>query len=151
MIPLTRASCPLHALLVGLALLGCNHAPGPLTPADLTVAGVSVDQDSAVLYRVLGSSSGTDPSDLRYGNVSFFLRDGAIAIISVTGPGYATARGLQVGDKAERVLSLYQPCYADSAFVQICYPTDDFDPRAITVSLASGHVTRFNVGRILEP
>jgi hypothetical protein len=35
--------------------------------------------------------------------------------------------------------------------VQICYNPDDFDERAVTVALAGGHVTRINIGRIIEP
>jgi hypothetical protein len=71
-------------------------------------------------------------------------------VLSITGRSRATARGLTVGDPVALATRLYDPCFADTTLVQICY-SSDFDDRAVIAQAAGGRITRVNVGRILEP
>ena len=137
-------------LLASASVLHAQEAK-PLKPADLSLPGVAIDDDSAALRHRLGAPTTIDSTGWHYQDLGVFLVGGKVAILSITGPSRPTHRGLRVGDPAARATSLYRPCFADSTFVQICYNPDDFDERAVTVVLAGGRVARINIGRIIEP
>jgi hypothetical protein len=77
--------------------------------------------------------------------------NGKVSILSLLGPGRQTARGLRVGDRAERARRLYDPCYADSAIVQVCFSREGSDPRTVIAQIAEERVKRLDIGRIIEP
>jgi hypothetical protein len=138
-------------LTAGAILLLLSQGPTPLGARDLTVASVVVDSDTATVLESLGRPPRTDSTGWHYGDLHVFFRDGRVAIVSLTGAAHATARGLRVGDPVERVRQLYRSCFDDATLYQICWPAEDFDERAITISLRAGRVHRINVGRIMRP
>jgi hypothetical protein len=143
---------PSFAIL--LVILGCGRQasqPAPLTSADLSVAGISIDDDSASVLRVLGAPTGRDSSIWRYADLQVLFTKGKVTILSILGPAQQTQRGLRVGDGAARALRLYDPCYADSLLVQVCFNPSDFDARAVIAQLDRERVKRIDVGRIIEP
>jgi hypothetical protein len=150
-IPQTSFPIIVTTLLLATATAADGQQPAPLATGDLRVSGVAVDDDSGVVRRRLGAPMSVDTSGWHYPDLQVFLKAGKVAILSITGPSRATRRGLRVGDSATRAQTLYRPCYADSLIIQVCYNTDDFDERAVTAALRSGHVSRINVGRIIEP
>ena len=122
----------------------------PLVLADLRVSGVAVDDDSASVRRRLGTPVGVDANALHYPDLDVVLKDGKVAILSITGPSRATRRGLRVGVAAEAATRLYRPCHGDSTLVQICYNAPRFDERVVLVAVADGHVSRIDIGRIIH-
>ena len=145
----TRAAVFAFALMIG-----CRRPPAqarPLTSADLSVAGISVDEDSTSVLRALGTPVGRDSSVWRYADLQVVLNHGKVSILSILGPTRETQRGLRVGDSAHRALALYRPCYADSVLVQVCFNPADFDARAVIAQLDGDRVKRIDVGRIIEP
>lgn len=136
-----------------LALAGALHAQEakPLKLADLSVAGITVDEDSGAVRRHLGTPTVIDSAGWQYPDLSIIWKAGKVRILSLGGPSRSTRRGLRVGDSASRAVSLYSPCHADSTLVQVCFNPDDFDERAVIAITAGGRVTRINVGRIIEP
>ena len=142
------------ALLAFLLSAACRRPapePSPLTPADLSVAGVSVDDDSAAVLLVLGAPISRDSSTWRYTDLQVEISHGKVSILSILGPTRQTQRGLRVGDSADRARRLYDPCYSDSVVVQVCFNQTDFDARAVIAQLNGGRVKRIGVGRIIEP
>ena len=133
--------------------VGCRSAAesGALTPADLSVAGISVDDDSAAVLRVLGTPISRDSTIWRYDDLQIVINKGKVSILSLLGPARRTQRGLRVGDAADRARRLYHPCYSDSILVQVCFNPTDFDARAVIVRLDGDRVKRISVGRIIEP
>ena len=153
-----RLACRTFAVSLGLAVAGprlvlSQHGPEPaqLRVADLAVGTIRVDEDSGSVRLRLGPPTAIDSTVWRYPGLQVYLKNGKVAIIALTDSLYATARGLRVGDNLGRVRSLYRSCYANSLLYQVCWPTEDFDERAITIELRRGRVVRINVGRILEP
>jgi len=135
-------------------MIGCRRPSveaGPLTSADLSVAGISVDEDSVSVLRALGTPIGRDSSVWRYADMQVVFNDGKVSILSILGPARETQRGLRVGDSADRARQLYRPCYADSVLVQVCFNPTDFDARAVIAQLDGDRVKRIDVGRIIEP
>jgi hypothetical protein len=123
-----------------------------LAAADLVVAGVTIDADSATVRRVLGAPSRATRTGWQYPDLLVSFKRGKVSILSLTGPSHRTSCGLRVGDPAGRVRTLYRSCIEGaSSLYTACWTTEDFDERAITISLHNGHVVRINVGRILEP
>ena len=122
----------------------------PLVLADLRVSGVAVDDDSASVRRRLGTPVRVDANVLHYPDLDVVLKDGKVAILSITGPSRATRRGLQVGAAAEVAARLYRPCHADSTLVQICYNAPRFDERVVLVAVGDGRVSRIDIGRIIH-
>ena len=122
----------------------------PLVLADLRVSGVAVDDDSASVRQRLGTPVRVDANVLHYPDLDVVLKDGKVAILSITGPSRATRRGLQVGAAAEVAARLYRPCHADSTLVQICYNAPRFDERVLLVVVADGRVSRIDIGRIIH-
>ena len=122
----------------------------PLVLADLRVSGVAVDDDSASVRRRLDTPVRVDANVLHYPDLDVVLKDGKVAILSITGPSRATRRGLRVGVAAEAAARLYRPCHADSTLVQICYNAPRFDERVLLVVVADGRVSRIDIGRIIH-
>ncbi len=145
-----RAILLVSAMLAPISGLRAQQAQ-PLKAADLSIAGISVDEDSASVRRHLGSPAAIDSAGWHYQDLQVFLVAGKVAILSITGPSRQTHRGLRVGDPLSRAVSVYRPCVADSTIVQICFRTDDFDERAVIATIVNGHVSRISVGRIIEP
>jgi hypothetical protein len=141
----------LMAALLALASVLHGQEPKALKPADLSVSGIAVDDDSAVVRRHLGAPTSMDSTGWHYRDLDLSLAGGKVRILSIRGPSRPTQRGLRVGDAATRALSLYRPCFADSTIVQICYNPADFDERAVIVLVADGRVTTINIGRIIQP
>jgi hypothetical protein len=124
---------------------------GDLTPADLSAAGISVDDDSASVLRVLGTPISRDSTTWRYDDLQVVINEGKVSILSLLGPTRRTPRGLRVGDGADKARRLYNPCYSDSILVQVCFNPTDFDARAVIAQLDGDRVKRIDVGRIIEP
>jgi len=122
----------------------------PLVLADLRVSGVAVDDDSASVRRRLDTPVRVDANVLHYPDLDVVLKDGKVAILSITGPSRATRRGLRVGVAAEAAARLYRPCHADSTLVQICYNAPRFDERVVLVAVGDGRVSRIDIGRIIH-
>ena len=132
----------LPVLLVTLVVFAATaQRVEPLVLADLRVSGVAVDDDSASVRRRLGTPVGVDANALHYPDLDVVLKDGKVAILSITGPSRATRRGLRVGVAAEAATRLYRPCHGDSTLVQICYNAPRFDERVVLVAVADGHVS----------
>ena len=141
----------LPVLLVTLVVFAATaQRVEPLVLADLRVSGVAVDDDSASVRRRLGMPVGVDANVLHYPDLDVVLKDGKVAILSITGPSRATRRGLRVGVAAEAATRLYRPCHGDSTLVQICYNAPRFDERVVLVAVADGHVSRIDIGRIIH-
>ena len=141
----------LPVLLVTLvAFAATAQRVEPLVLADLRVSRVAVDDDSASVRRRLGTPVGVDANALHYPDLDVVLKDGKVAILSITGPSRATRRGLRVGVAAEAATRLYRPCHGDSTLVQICYNAPRFDERVVLVAVADGHVSRIDIGRIIH-
>ena len=143
---MTRSS----VIVVGIAI-ACATQPQPIGSTDLTSSGIAIGTDSSAVIERLGSPATKDSLGWHYHDLAIVFESGKVAIISLTGPSRATARGLRVGDLQSRALALYSPCYSDSLLIQICYSTEDFDDRAITIPISEGRVSRINMGRLLEP
>jgi hypothetical protein len=141
------------ALLLGStqACAGRPAAPDPLGLADLRVADLAVDAESAAVRARLGAPVTTSATSWTYRDLVLTFEAGRVAGLTLTGPAWRTTRGLRVGDSRARALGLYAPCYADSTLVQVCYMRNDFDERAVIIALADDRVTRITVGRLLEP
>ena len=146
----SRAILLVSAMLAPISGLRAQEAQ-PLKAADLSIAGISVDQDSATVRRHLGTPASIDSAGWHYQDLQVFLVAGKVGILSITGPSRQTHRGLRVGDPLSRAVRLYRPCVADSTIVQICFKTTDFDERAVIAVIVGGHVSRISVGRIIEP
>ncbi len=141
----------LPALLVTLVVFAATaQRVEPLVLADLRVSGVAVDDDSASVHRRLGTPLKVDASVLHYPDLDIVLKDGRVAILSITGPSRATRRGLRVGVAAEAAARVYRPCHVDSTLVQICYNAPRFDERVVLVAVADGRVSRIDIGRIIH-
>ena len=141
----------LPVLLVTLvAFAATAQRVEPLVLADLRVSGVAVDDDSASVRRRLDTPVRVDANVLHYPDLDVVLKDGKVAILSITGPSRATRRGLRVGVAAEAAARLYRPCHGDSTLVQICYNAPRFDERVVLVAVADGHVSRIDIGRIIH-
>lgn len=140
-------------LLLG-ATLSCARPPGtpsPLVVEDLRVADLTVEADSAVVRRRLGAPLATSAYGWTYRDLVLTFDAGRVAGFTLTGPAWRTARGLRVGDSRRRALTLYAPCYTDATLVQVCYDRNDFDERAVVITLAKDRVQSITVGRLLEP
>lgn len=133
----------------------CTPPPAALGPNDLRVGRVGVDDDSAMMLRVLGKPLGMDSGWFLYKDLRVLLKSGKVAILSIRGRSRATARGLAVGDRLERIVHLYQECLGGDAtygLAQVCYNIVGFDERAIVVNwIPPGRISRIDVGRILKP
>src|SRR5213080_1249200 len=85
----------LPAFLVALVVSATTaQRAEPLVLADLRVSGVAVDDDSTSVRRRLGTPVGVDANALHYPDLDVVLKDGKVAILSITGPSRATRRGL---------------------------------------------------------
>ena len=140
-------------VLLGGLCVGCRSTAesGALTPADLSVAGISVDDDSASVLRALGTPVSRDSTIWRYDDLQVVINKGKVSILSLLGPTRRTQRGLRVGDGADRALRLYHTCYSDSLLVQVCFNPTDLDARAVIAQMNGNRVKRIDVGRIIEP
>src|SRR5437762_14077606 len=118
--------------------------------ADLRVSGVAVDGASASVRRRLGTPVRVDANVLHYPDLDVVVKDGKVAILSLTGPSRATRRGLRVGGAADGPARLYRTCHADSTLVQICYNAPRFDQRVVLVAAGGGRVRRLDIGRIIH-
>src|SRR5438093_9181954 len=126
----------LPVLLVTLVVFAATaQRVEPLVLADLRVSGVAVDDDSASFRRRLGTLVGVDANALHYPDLDVVLKDGKVAILSITGPSRATRRGLRVGVAAEAATRLYRPCHGDSTLVQLCYNAPSFDEWGVLYSV----------------
>jgi hypothetical protein len=136
--------------MVAIACTGTRE-PQPLSPADLTVSGVAIDDDTTSLRNRLGAPSAIDSVTWHYDGLGVVVSDGRVAILFLEDSTRWTARGLRVGDAATRFTQLYTPCFIDETFAQVCYPTEDFDERLLTARFANGRIVRLAMGRIAEP
>ncbi len=137
-------------LVTLVALAATAQRVEPLVLADLRVSGVAVDDDSASVRRRLGTPLRVDANVLHYPDLDVVLKDGKVAILSITGPSRATRRGLRVGDAVDGAARLYRTCHADSTLVQICYNAPRFDERVVLVAVGDGRVSRIDIGRIIH-
>jgi len=142
---------PLLALLLVISCRSPAREAGPLTMADLSVAGISIDEDSGSVLRALGTPISRDSTIWRYADLQVVFGKGKVTILSILGPTRQTQRGLRVGDGADKARQLYLACYTDSVLVQVCFNRDDFDARAVIAQLHGERVKRIDVGRIIEP
>jgi hypothetical protein len=91
----------------------------PLGPEDFVVAGLTSQTDDTTAVRARLSSPDSVTVYAGGRGVTWHYRDLVVSFggsatglrFTLTGPGVATARGLRVGDAAERVLALYGEPY----------------------------------------
>ena len=107
------------ALGVAAALAGRppQQQPAPLKPADFIVAGLTDDADSAAVVRALGkpdsiarfevANGEAEMADWFYRDIRVSLNNGGFFGVTLRGPRFVTARGLRVGDAADKVVRLY--------------------------------------------
>ncbi len=137
-------------LVTLVAFAATAQRPEPLVLADLRVSGVAVDDDSTSVRRRLGAPVSVDANVFHYRDLDILLKEGRVAILTITGPSRATRRGLRVGDAADDAARRYRPCHADSTLIQICYDPRSFDERVILVAVTRGRVSRIDIGRIIH-
>jgi hypothetical protein len=161
--PSVRVIICLVAGLLALPILGAAQAPDTLSSGDLKVGGIAETADSGVVRRALGAplriQRDTQPNDdgvlltvwhYRGLKVSFDP-DGRRYTVTLTRPGYATARGVRVGDSAEKVRRLYgSPHFSDDEHLLYARSREDFETLGITFFLKNGKVTMIILGEVIS-
>ena len=135
-------------------------APAPLGERDFAVGELHEGLDTAAVRRLLGAPDsvkvednpydpGGKPRTWRYRDVTIELADETVYGIALDGPGVATARGLRVGDPADRVRALYGAVAADGDDWEY---TDPANPgmHVVRVTVKGGRVAAIYVGSILD-
>jgi hypothetical protein len=142
-----------------VAAEAASKSPGagaPLDSTDFVVAGVSIGAESTHVRRVLGAPDSSEAIRPSPGGLAWYYRDltvlfspydGLVAGLQITGPRFATARGLRVGDSRGRVHRLYgEAVTADSSDLQF----EDQQGRVLITLLRDGLVSRLYVGVIFD-
>src|SRR5947207_15799872 len=91
---------PSPFLVTLVAFAATAQSPEPLVLADLRVSGVAVDDDSTSVRQRLGPPVSVDANVFHYRDLDILLKEGRVAILTITGPSRATRRGLRVSDAA---------------------------------------------------
>jgi hypothetical protein len=148
--------------LVVLATSAAAQAPGQLTADDLVWRLSPVDTDSAAVRRVLGTPRARDvwfvaptgePAprwSYRRCNIYYDISADGVIAIEFTERGPRTLRGLQIGDPAGRVRTLYGPPLLVTDEVPHPEGTEvwryEGPVGAVTVTLRKGRVERILLG-----
>jgi len=131
----------------------------PLDGLDFRLGGLNDDADSLAFRRVHGRPDSIiveghpfDPRDSiptwYYADLTVAFVYGAARGLTVTGPRFATARGIRVGDAEARVLAAYgQPTIRDNG---LTYSDPAQESHQMTFSIVDGRVTRIFFGTILD-
>jgi len=138
-----------------------NAAPAPLGDADFVVGRLKEGLDTAAVRRALGAPDSVsvednpyDPGgklfDWRYHDLTVGVADEGVYGMTLTGPGVATARGLRVGDPADRVRALYGPPAASGDDWEYADPRDQGGMHVVRVVIAGGRVAHIFVGSVLD-
>jgi hypothetical protein len=149
--------------LLALPTPAAAQAPDTLSARDLKVGGIAEAADSVAVRRALGAplrvQRDTQPNDdgvlltvwhYRGLNVSFDP-DGRRYTVALTRRGYATARGVRVGDSAEKVRRLYgRPHFSDDEHLLYARSGEDFETLGITFFLENGKVKMIILGEVIS-
>ena len=135
---------------------------GPIDSTDFVVAGVEAGMDSAAVLRALGPPDSVRVDENPYdggGRLPTWFYDGLTVLfteegvhgVNVEGPRHATARGVRVGDPAERVRAVYgEPTSEDSQSWDYADPADGSGLHMIGFQFAGGRVTSIFLGWVLD-
>jgi hypothetical protein len=158
-IRLTRCLALLLALPLGTAAQG----PDTLSARDLNVGGIVEGADTVVVRRALGAPlrvhRDSQPNDDGILLTVWYYRaltvtfdpDGRRYTVTLTRPTYATARGVRVGDSAEKVRRLYgRPHFSDNGHLLYARSREDFETNGITFFLENGKVRMIILGEVIS-
>jgi hypothetical protein len=134
---------------------------GTLVAADFVVAGMTEQQDSAAMVRLLGKPDsvthaanpfdpGSSVATAHYPALLVTLVDGQVLGFTLTGPAIPTARGLRVGDAQARVQTLYGVGWHNENDVEYADADEPSGLHVIRAMLAQGKVTQIYVGTVLD-
>jgi hypothetical protein len=156
-----RASLPL-LWLAFLTTSTAAQAPGRVTAADLVWRLSPLEADSAAVRSVWGpprtrdvwfvAPTGESAPRWSYGRHGIYYDISAAAVIAIefTAPGPRTRRGLQVGDRGNRVRALYGTPLLVTEEVSHAEGTEvwryEGHTGAVTVTLRQGRVERILLG-----
>ena len=155
----TSLGSPMQLRLLLLAALAGIVSPvgaqqlDTLTDADLTVSMVQIGSVRATILKLLGPPTTSSSHRLEYPGLAIMLDDhGKCDEMAVTGPHWATARGLRVGDSMPRIFSLYGEWAAarDSSLVLYQRSAAFESELGMQILVRSGKVIEIDVGGVID-
>lgn len=160
-----RLTRTLLSLLVAAALaLACSKpVTGPLRPEDFRVGEARDDMSAQELRSALGEPSRVDRSEnpfspgseivtWHYEDLDVTLVDGeAILGFALTGPGRETARGIKVGDDADRVREIHgEPVNSQDGVWDYADPNDASGLHVLRFEMKQDKVASIYMGHLLD-
>lgn len=88
-----------------------SKPPAPLSKSDFELAGLTLGMSTAEVKTKYGTPAYENEDYFNYGNVEVGHANGAVKTVACTG-GYATARGIVIGDSLSRVEKVYGTDYS---------------------------------------
>lgn len=150
-------------VVVSLALACSKPVTGPLRPEDFQVGEARDGMSAQELRAALGEparvernenpySPGSEIVTWHYEDLDATLVDGeAVLGFALTGPGRETARGIKVGDDAERVREIHgEPANSQDEVWDYVDPNDDSGLHVLRFEMAQGKVASIYMGHLLD-